>query len=397
MSKKIDIRQEILKCLCSSGQMTRTDFVRQTGIRPATVFEVVDELKQDGIISELERKGKKTGRVSPAITFNMDYLWLLGIDFQFKKTIGVITDLNGKVIASAEAPGLSRKGLEDCRNEIRTVVTALKNQVGVDWKIVAGAGFSDPGIVDIEHGISLKAVNLQGWENFNSGTWLRELTGLRHALILPETIVGTYMEYYSRFPQPPESLFHMEMGTGIGGGFVKNGTLFIGGNSRGMEIGHIVIMPEGPLCQCGNRGCLEAIAGEAGLKRRVAELINNGVNTALKTENFTIAAFCELAGRDKAARMLAYDISSKISNALATVVTLLNPSMIVLSGELAGLGNILTDTIKRELPLRCMPGAADNLAIEISTLDEYATARGAALMLREKILLQQTDDDSGRN
>ncbi|MFA6101533.1 MAG: ROK family protein [Victivallaceae bacterium] len=397
MSKKIDIRQEILKCLCSSGQMTRTDFVRQTGIRPATVFEVVDELKQDGIISELERKGKKTGRVSPAITFNMDYLWLLGIDFQFKKTIGVITDLNGKVIASAEAPGLSRKGLEDCRNEIRTVVTALKNQVGVDWKIVAGAGFSDPGIVDIEHGISLKAVNLQGWENFNSGTWLREMTGLRHALILPETIVGTYMEYYSRFPQPPESLFHMEMGTGIGGGFVKDGTLFIGGNSRGMEIGHIVIMPEGPLCRCGNRGCLEAIAGEAGLKRRVAELINNGVNTALKTENFTIAAFCELAGRDKAARMLAYDISSKISNALATVVTLLNPSMIVLSGELAGLGNILTDTIKRELPLRCMPGAADNLAIEISALDEYATARGAALMLREKILLQQTDDDSGRN
>ncbi|MFA6478006.1 MAG: ROK family protein [Victivallaceae bacterium] len=377
--------------------MTRTDFVRQTGIRPATVFEVVDELKQDGIISELERKGKKTGRVSPAITFNMDYLWLLGIDFQFKKTIGVITDLNGKVIASAEAPGLSRKGLEDCRNEIRTVVTALKNQVGVDWKIVAGAGFSDPGIVDIEHGISLKAVNLQGWENFNSGTWLREMTGLRHALILPETIVGTYMEYYSRFPQPPESLFHMEMGTGIGGGFVKDGTLFIGGNSRGMEIGHIVIMPEGPLCRCGNRGCLEAIAGEAGLKRRVAELINNGVNTALKTENFTIAAFCELAGRDKAARMLAYDISSKISNALATVVTLLNPSMIVLSGELAGLGNILTDTIKRELPLRCMPGAADNLAIEISALDEYATARGAALMLREKILLQQTDDDSGRN
>lgn len=60
-----------------------------------------------------------------------------------------------------------------------------------------------------------------------------------------------------------------------------------------------------------------------------------------------------------------------------------------ISGELAGLGNILTDTIKRELPLRCMPGAADKLAIEISTLDEYATARGAALMLREKILLEQ--------
>ena len=391
MSKKIDIRQEILKSLCHSGQITRTDFVRQTGIRPATVFEVVDELKHDGIISESERKGKKTGRVSPAITFNMDYLWLLGIDFQFKKTIGVITDLNGKLIASAEAPALSRKGLEGCRNEIKSVVMALKNQVGVDWKIVAGIGFSDPGIVDIEHGISLKAVQLQGWENFDSRTWLREITGLRHSLVLPETIVGTYMEYYSRFPEPPESLFHMEIGTGIGGGFIKNGTLFVGGNCRGMEIGHVVIMPEGPLCRCGNRGCLEAIAGEAGLKRRVAELITNGVNTELKIENFSTENFCKLAGHDKAARMLAYDISGKISNALATVVTLLSPSMIVLSGELTGLGNILADTIKRELPLRCMPGTADKLAIEISSLDEYATARGAALMLREKILLEEDD------
>jgi glucokinase len=397
MSKKTYIRHEILKRLCRSGQMTRADFVRQTGIRPATVFEVVDELKKDGIISELERKGKKTGRVSPAITFNMDYLWLLGIDFQFKKTIGVITDLNGTAIASAEVPGLSRKGLDDCRNEIKAVVTALKNHVGINWNIVAGISFSDPGLVDIEHGISLNAVNLHGWENFNSGIWLREITGLQHSLILPETLVGTYMEYYSRYPEPPESLFHMKMGTGIGGGFVKNGALFIGDNCRGMEIGHVVIMPEGPLCQCGNRGCLEAIAGETGLKRRVAELINNGVDTGLKTGNFSIGTFCELAERDKAARMLAYDVSSKISNALATVVTLLNPTMIVLSGELTGLGNILTDTIKRELPLRCMPGAADKLAIEISELDEYATARGAALMLREKILLKQTEENTDRN
>jgi glucokinase len=390
MSKKKHIRNEILKCLCRNGQMTRTDFVRQTGIRPATVFEVVDELKKDGIISELDRKGKKTGRVSPSITFNMDYSWLLGIDFQSKRSIGVITDLNGKVIASAEVPGLSRRGIEDCRSEIKTLLTALKKQVGPRWNSIAGVGFSDPGLVDIEHGISLRAVNLPGWENFNSGAWLRKMTGLSHILILPETIVGTYMEYYSRYPEPPESLFYIRMGTGIGGGFVKKGVFFVGDNCRGMEVGHIVIMPEGPLCQCGNRGCLEAIAGEAGLRRRVAELISNGVNTGLKTEKFSIGTFCELAGRDKAAKMLAYDVSGKISNALSTVVTLLNPAMIVLSGELAGLGNILTDSIKRELPLRCIPGATDNLSIEISTLDEYATARGAALMLREKILLEQT-------
>ena len=388
MSKKEYIRNEILKELCRSGKLTRVEFSRRTGLRAATVFEVIDKLKADGIISELERKGKRTGRVSPAISLNADHLWLAGIDFQFKKTVGVIADLNGKTIFSAEVPGLSRNGIDACCNEIRTLIRMLKKKAGAKWGKVKGIGFADPGMVDIGKGVSIKAVNISGWENFNTADWLRRETGIATGLIMPETLAGTFMEYYSRLPNPPSSLFRMNTGKGIGGGFIKNGDLFVGDSCRSMEIGHLLIQPDGPLCQCGNRGCLEAVAGESGIRRRVEELIAKGVSTKLRIDNFSISAFCEAAKHDKNARMLAYDISGRISNALCTVVTMLNPSLIVIGGELSKLGDILLQTINRDLSLYCLPGTADKLSVEISCLDEYAAAKGVALMLRERILLK---------
>ena len=387
MNKKEYVRQEILKELCRSGKLTRVEFSRRTGLRAATVFEVIDKLKAEGIISELERKGKRTGRVSPVISLNANCLWLAGIDFQFKKTVGVIVDLNGKTIVSAEVPGLSRNGIDACCSEIRTLIRMLKKKAGSNWGNVKGIGFADPGMVDMERGVSLKAVNISGWENFNTADWLRKETGITTRLIMPETLAGTFMEYYSRFPNPPASLFRMNTGTGIGGGFIKNGNLFVGDSCRSMEIGHLLIQPDGPLCQCGNRGCLESIAGESGIRHRVEELIAKGVSTKLEIDKFSIGAFCEAAKHDKNARMLAYDISGRISNALCTVVTMLNPSLIVISGELSKLGDILLQTVNRDLSLYCLAGTADKLSVEISRLDEYTAAKGVALMLREGILL----------
>ena len=153
--------------------------------------------------------------------------------------------------------------------------------------------------------------------------------GTSYFFIVSSTNLSNVAYFALLFPEQPASIFRLNTGTGIGGGFIKDGNLFVGDSYRGMEIGHLMIQPDGPLCQCGNRGCLEAIAGESGIRRRVEELIANGVSTELKNGPFSIGRFCELAKSDKAARMLAHDISAKISSALCTVVALLNPAAII--------------------------------------------------------------------
>ena len=387
MTKKSDLRTEIIHKMLLYGSITRPELVRLTATRAATVFEVVDELKKEGILSEPERRGKKTGRRAPALSFHPDCFWCAGIDFQVRKTLGAVTDMAGNIHAEAELPALERTSLHACRNEIREVLRRLREQLGEKWSLVRGIGFADPGLVDTEKGVSIRAVNVPGWENAQTGKWLESENTVR-AKLWPECMVKTYMEYLSRIhtEKPPKSLFHLGMDDGIGGGFVKDGVCFIGDSNQGMEIGHIVVAPNGPLCQCGNRGCLEAVAGETGIRRRIREALNSGVDTELTLEDFSLAKFVEYAKYDKAAKIIANEVCDSIGSALAVAVALLNPSMIVLSGELTKLGPVLTNAIGRSLSMNCFAGAIRALKIELSTLGAFDTARGAALLMRDALL-----------
>jgi predicted NBD/HSP70 family sugar kinase len=388
MSRKDNIKEELLKELCFKQQLTRLEFIKTRGIRAATVFSAVDELKNDGLICEPDRKGAKTGRKSPLLKLNASYANFVGLELQSNKLTGVIIDASGKIITQA---ALNLDDTNDTRKltlAIDQLLLRLKAQTDCGWNNLKGIGFADPGLVDIKNKISLRAVNLPGWQNIETGRILRQMTACQESLVMPETVARTFAEYYSRCPESPQSLFQMSLGTGIGGGFIKNGELFIGDNHRGMEIGHIVIAPNGPLCQCGNRGCLEAVAGEAGIKRKISELIINGVDTELSLEEFSLKTFVKAAKHDRAAMMLANDVCESISLSLATAIALLNPSTIVLSGELTKLGDVLTNTIKRILSTHCFPGALEKLSLEISTLDEYATARAVAIMCRNQIILK---------
>jgi predicted NBD/HSP70 family sugar kinase len=389
MSRKDEIKQKLLRELCFREELTRPDFIRKNGIRAATVLAAVDELKAEKLLFEPGRKSTKTGRKSPLLRLNPAYGHFAGIELEPGKLRAVIVDTAGKVCDSA---ALKLEEGSDARKILLAVdqlLMRLKNSPGSKWENVLGIGFADPGLVDIAAKISLRAVNLPGWENIETGRLLRQMTGCGETLVVPETVARTFAEYYQRCPESPQSLFQMSLGTGIGGGFIKNGELFISDNNRGMEIGHVVIVPDGPLCQCGNRGCLEAVAGEAGIKRKVRELIVNGVDTRLSLENFSLEAFVKAAASDRAAMMLVNEVCESIGLGLATVIALLNPSSIVISGELSKLGGILTNTVKRILQTHCFPGAIENLSIEISTLDEFAAARAAALMCRNQNILKE--------
>ncbi len=388
MSRKDNIKEELLKELCFKQQLTRLEFIKARGIRAATVFTAVDELKKDGLICEPDRKGAKTGRKSPLLKLNASYAYFAGLELQPSMLTGVIIDTSGKIITQTS---LNLDDVNDTRKltlAIDQILLRLKTQMDCDWNKIKGIGFADPGLVDIKNKRSLRAVNLPGWQNIETGRILRQMTACQESLVIPETVARTFAEYYSRCPESPQSLFQMGLGSGIGGGFIKNGELFIGDSYRGMEIGHIVIAPNGPLCQCGNRGCLEAVAGEAGIRRKINELISNGVDTELSLDNFSLKAFVAAAKHDRAAMMLANEVCESISLSLATVISLLNPSTIVLSGELTKLDKTLTNTIKRTLSTHCFSGALEKLSIEISKLDEYATAKAVAIMCRNQHILK---------
>ncbi len=385
MKTQRELQQLIIEAISRNGQMTRPELMALLSIRPASIIEAVDVLIKSGTLVEPDRAGKKTGRRAPKLAFNPNHLWIAGIDFQFRKTLGVICNMTGEIIFKVETEAGLRNSSETARIEIRAIIERLREMAGGDWPKVRGICLSDPGLVDLNTGVSLKAVNVPAWENVSSRAWLEQICKMP-ALVLPKTMALTYMEYLTRHLDTSAGMLLLNTGGGIGAGLIKNGELFVGNTGRGMEIGHLVMMPQGPLCRCGNRGCLEALAGEAGIRRRVEEVLSNNVETVLRNEPFSLDYFIRSAGHDRAAGIIASEICDYLAQGLTIAATLLNPSHIIIAGELTALGQPLIDTIARSLRLNCVLGTADHLKLELSTLGGDDTIRGAVMFMRRQLL-----------
>lgn len=385
---KYAIKDTIIKTILKHGHITRTELVAQQDIRPATLFEIINKLKSDGIIDEPERKTIKTGRKASKICLNPDFACYLGIDFEMEHTIGVLIDGSGntimKKIVSSPAGKDKKRGLD----EIKCICKDAESFLGKDINLLKGVGFSDAGVVDVDNATLIKAVNVDGWENINMKKIFQETMNI-DCVAYPGASARAFMEYSEFSRENNGSLFHIELGYGVGGGYVKNDSVFIGDSYSGMEVGHIVINENGTLCQCGNKGCLETIAGAEGIKKSIEKIIESGVPTLLAKEDFSIEYFVDCVRKnDKAACALAMNICECIGIALASVVSILNPAAIVFSGPLSKLDDILISTVKNILSLRCFPSAMDKSKIYVSNLPKEATATGAAYLMRRKYLLK---------
>jgi predicted NBD/HSP70 family sugar kinase len=381
------LRRRILKYFLLRGKATRPELVEYTGVRAATVFEVIDELKTCGFLIEPGRRGKRTGRKAPDLALHGAAGYWLGVDFRREGSAGIIIDGCGNVVCREEL-SCDRRDLNDCRREIGELIRRLRKSAGKEWELVSGIGFADPGVVDPNNAVSRKAVNIPGWENTATGQWLEGEFHLPVG-IWPETMIKTRMEYMLRMPDVPESIFLLTLDEGVGGGFIRNGELFAGSSGCGMEIGHLVIEPAGPMCKCGNRGCVEALVGENGIRQKMEKALQSGMQSSLDMEKFDLGAFLAAVPVDKAARIVADQVCENIGQALSAVVTLLNPAMIVFGGRLSKLDNLLLSGVRRVLELNCFADALQELRLDLARSDEFDTARGAALRMRDKIWLEE--------
>ncbi len=387
MSRRCDLKKDILKYLLFHEKATRPELVALTGVRAATVFEAIGELKEEKIIVEPERRGKRTGRRAPELSVDPECILTIGVELRPDCCIGVIIDACGNILCQAENNAEYRDSLDGVKQEIMLLLQMLREKAGDNWRRVKGLGFADPGLVDVPRRYSIRAVNVPGWQNLETGRYLDGVTGLVSG-VWPEAMVKTFLEYLKLFAETPESIFHLATDGGIGGGFIKHGELFIGNSGRAMEIGHLTVDPAGARCRCGNCGCLEAVAGISAIKAKIDAARDSGVDLGNMPHDFSMAAFAEHAAENKGVRIIADELCRDLGQALSAVVMMLNPERIVITGEFTLLGDFLLDSLRRELELRCFPEAVRKLKITLSSLEKTDTARAAALLMRNQMLLE---------
>ena len=285
---------------------------------------------------------------------------------------------SGEVLARREVPTPAAGTAEEALASVDALLADIR--AGAAESPVA-ACIAAAGLIDAERGLVLVSPNVHSFRNLPLGEALAKRTGLP-AAIENDASAAALGEHRFGAARGARHVLHATLGTGIGGGIVIDGRLHRGAAGLAGEIGHVVIDAAGPVCACGSRGCIEALAGGVAFGRRAQRLLESGAAPAL-------AGLC--AGREPTAADLARAAARGDTAALAEIrngghllgvglaglVNVLNPDVVTLSGGLLGMGEPLLESLREAMAANAY-GPAAATPVRVSELGEDAGLLGAA-------------------
>ena len=310
----------------------------------------------------------------------------LAVDLGGTKVLVGLVDSSGRVLAHERA-ATPQQGPESVARAIGELARSVRAAAGAAGRPIAGVGVAAAGPTDHKRGVIYDPPNIKGWgrETPFGPLLQRELGETVHvendanAAALGEAWVGA--------GRGVRDLIYITVSTGIGGGLILDGRLYRGANGTAGEIGHIIIEPDGPLCHCGNRGCLEVLASGTAIARQAREAVARGDPTSLRRlagrpDEITAVAVADAArDGDSLAADLYHRAGTRIGVVLGNLLALLNPKMIIIGGGVSKTGSLLFRPLREAIGQRVYPAPALGAAVIPADLgDDVGIIGGAALV-----------------
>lgn len=317
-------------------------------------------------------------------------LWV-GVDLGGTKMLAAVYDSNFELVGQKRK---STKGYEGCESGIERVYSlirrALEDADASDNRIAA-IGFAAPGPLDLEDGIVLETPNL-GWQNLPVCQLLEAEFGWP-VVLLNDVDAGVYGEYVFGAARGARRIIGFFPGTGIGGGCVIDGEILRGSRHSCFEVGHIQVDPTGPLCGCGQRGCLEAVASRLAISAEIAKAAWRGQAPWIMQEvgpNLSKIRSGAIKSAIEAGDTIVEDIvrtaAERLGTAAAGLVNILAPDIILLGGGLAeSLPNLYAESVTRSAAAAVMPSYRGVYKVAVTALGDYAAVKGAAAWARKSL------------
>jgi len=314
---------------------------------------------------------------------------ILGADTGGTAVKYAVIDDAGTVVADGELPTDATDAPGTLGRLARAVGAALPPAAGG----LAAVGLACAGIVSDATGRLGRSPNLPGWENRDLAGDARAAFGGVPLALANDVNAAAYGEWRRGAGRGASDLVMIALGTGVGGGVICGGRLHAGARWAAGEIGHMVLDPDGPRCNCGNQGCLEAYAGAAGLARRAAVLVAGPgkVSPALRAvveaggERLGTAPLHELAlaGDPDAVALFAW-AGRHLGQAIANCVNVLDPDLVIVGGGVARAGDLLLGPCREAARRLIMARESRDVPIVPAALGSLAAALGAAELARDR-------------
>lgn len=362
----------VVDALRREGAASRADIARATGLSRATVSTLTAELMKEGLVveraAERDAEGAKAGRPPVLLALDPRAGTVLGIDFGHRHVRVALADLSSRVLAERhrelDVDGSATAALDAAADMAREVLA----DADAPADGVFGCGVGIPGPIDQRTGTVGSSPILPGWTGLPAAAELADRLGVEVDVDNDATL-GALGEATHGAARGVEDVIYVKLATGIGSGLLLGGRLHRGATGIAGEIGHVLYDPNGKLCRCGSRGCLETAAGAPAIANLLAEAYGGELHT------LDVVRLVEEG--DVGAARLVRDAGRAVGRVLADMVNVLNPELIVLGGELAAAGEPLREGVAESLERYALPAAATAVRVELGVLADRAEVLGA--------------------
>ncbi|WP_026923720.1 ROK family transcriptional regulator [Glycomyces arizonensis] len=376
----------VLDLIRERTTVSRVELAEATGLTQATMTHAVRKLMALGFVHEVGTARSNRGTPRRLLEIQPEACYMVGIQFDRYSAVGVVVDLAGRIVAQREMPGAGERDPGAVIPEFAEHVQALLEDAAVPRDDVRGIGLATYGPQDRDAGVLLTPQPSPAWQGYPLATALAEATGLPVAIENDATAAGIGVQALGTASSSFAVVF---MSGGIGSGVIIDGHPYRGATSNGLELGHISVDARGERCGCGNRGCLDTIAGPMALadlaSRDPALTSRLGLGHDPLTD-FTRIGRAAMSGDAEAAELIGASAQT-LAVATVTLVNLFDVGRVVLAGNaFAEVGPVYRDAVQGVLDESVFMRHVHSVRVELADNVSHAPAVGGAMVVLRNLL-----------
>jgi glucokinase-like ROK family protein len=374
------------------GPLSRTDLADLLDLSRASVTAIAGNLVDLGVLCEVGHGKSEGGRRPRLLDINADLGYLAGVDIGATSVDLALADFRGEILERSAEPADVREEPEKVLDRITDLIQEMLIKQGAENKDLVGIGIGVPGPVQYPSGLLIEPPLMPAWDSFPIIEYVRKTFPQTNPAVDNDVNIMAIGESRAGGGKGIENLLYIKIGTGIGCGVIARGEIYRGSDGTAGDVGHICVDYNGPICHCGNPGCLEAMAAGPSIASRGKAAADEGKSKFLarrlkdKEGRLSAEDVGEAAANgDRTANRIIADSGRMIGGVLAGLVNFYNPRAIFIGGGVSKIGHHFLSTIRQATLRRATALSTRNLKIEYSKLGDDAGVNGAIWLAIENV------------
>ncbi|NPV54496.1 MAG: ROK family protein [Firmicutes bacterium] len=374
-------RAAVVNIVRRYGPISKPDIARMTGLTTVSATNIIRDLTRLGFIKERGTGKSASGRRATLYSLDGDGKYSICVDMSDREITVAAVDLAGRIVSSTSflaKPGENTLVLD----LIHSIDSFIKTKISAKDQVL-GIGVALPGTIDLETGTVLVALPL-GWHNVPLKLVLSQAFDYP-VFVTVETEAAILGEYYFGEQADYRRLVYLNVGTGVGAGILIDNRIYRGAHGIAGEIGHTPLDPNGPECECGNRGCLERLASMRALIGYVEAMLDEGRESFLSSAErdeegkIRVSAILQAARQgDEVAREAIQKVAGYLATGVMILARVLDPDVIFLGGNIVEKGQPLFEEVKKAVE-DYRPLLGEKVIVKVSSLGESARLLGTSI------------------